>query len=97
MTTSSIASTSGSDATLLFAFKDAAGEALPVSNPVMLEATGVLSERASISLQDGPGGIAAVFIEGTSPIPPGQYILRVQVELADGNSLASERVTISVR
>ena len=88
--------TSGSDANLQFAFKDSNGIALTVSNPQIIEAGGALSERTTVTLTDGVGGIVNVFIEGTDPLNVGRYPLRVQVELSDGNTLASKQILIDV-
>ena len=88
--------TSGSDATLPFAFQNVLGAAIAVTAPTLIEATGGLAGRCTAALVDGPNGLASVFIEGTDPIALGTYFLRLQVVLSDGNSIASERELINV-
>jgi hypothetical protein len=88
--------TSGSDATLQFAFKDGAGTALSVSDPAVITADGALENRLTTTLTDGAGGLVSVLIEGTDPMPIGRYALRLQVTLSGGNTLASKLVIINV-
>ena len=89
--------TSGSDATLQFAFQDGDGAAIAITSPDIVEATGGLGGKCTATLTDGPNGLAQVFIEGSQSIALGTYFLRLQVTLPDGNSLASERLLINVR
>jgi hypothetical protein len=89
--------TSGSDATLQFAFQDGDAVALPITSPVVIEATGDLAGNCTATLTDGPGGLASVFIEGSTPFATGSYYLRLQVTLADDTTLASDRLLIDVR
>jgi hypothetical protein len=88
--------TSGSDATLQFAFQDG-NAAIAISAPTIIEATGGLVGLCTATLVDGAGGLASVFIEGSAPIALGTYFLRLQVTLAGGDTLASERLLINVR
>lgn len=92
-----ISVTSGSDATLQFLFQDEVGDAIPITFPVIIEASGDLSGKCTTTLVDGPNGLASITIEGTSMVVVGKYYLRLQIELSDGNSLASERVEVHVR
>jgi|TARA_R110000796_G_scaffold3439_3_gene13450 hypothetical protein len=89
--------TSGSDATLQFAFQDGNAAAIAISAPTIIEATGGLVGLCTATLVDGAGGLASVFIEGSAPIALGTYFLRLQVTLAGGDTLASERLLINVR
>lgn len=90
--------TSGSDATIQFAFADGAAPpvALAITNPTVIEAGGGLAGRCTASLTDGPNGLAEVFIEGTDPIALGTHYLRLQATLSDSNSLASARLLVHV-
>jgi hypothetical protein len=92
-----ISITSGSDATLQFLFQDEAEAAIPITSPVVVEASGDLNGKCTTTLVDGPNGLASITIEGTSMVTVGKYYLRLQVELSDGTSLASERVEVHVR
>jgi hypothetical protein len=89
--------TRGSDATLQFAFQDGDQAALPITSPVIIEATGGLDGRCTATLVDGPNGLASVFIEGTALLATGSYYLRLQAILSGGSSLASERLLIDVK
>jgi len=92
-----ISVTSGSDATMQFLFQDEAEEAIPITSPVIIEASGDLSGKCTTALVDGPNGLASITIEGTSMVAVGKYYLRLQVELSNGDSLASDRVEVHVR
>jgi hypothetical protein len=89
--------TSGSDATLQFAFQDGDAVAIAITSPTIIEATGGLDGRCTAALVNGAGGLASVFIEGTSAIALGTYFLRLQVTLSGGDTLASTRLLINVQ
>jgi hypothetical protein len=94
-----VPATSGSDLTIQFAFTDGATPpaALAITTPVILEETGGLEGRCTMTITDAANGLAQVFIEGTTPIAIGAYFLRVQVLLTDSSSLSSERVLVNVQ
>lgn len=89
--------TSGSDATLQFAFQDGDAAAIAITSPVIIESTGGLDGRCVATLTDGPNGLVQVFIEGTAAIALGAYFLRLQVTLTGGDTLASTRLLINVQ
>lgn len=89
--------TSGSDASLQFAFKQSDNSPIVVTDPVIIDISQELAGRLTASLLDGPGGLVQVTLEGTDPLRIQRYYFRVQVTLADNTTLASERVTINVR
>jgi hypothetical protein len=89
--------TSGSDVTIPFVFRDSAGAAIAINSITIIEATGVLDGRCTATLVNSAGGLASVFIEGTTPMAIGSYFLRLRGILTNGNSLASERISINVR
>mgnify|MGYP003646763602 FL=1 len=89
--------TSGSDATLQFAFQDGNAAAIAITAPTIIESTGGLDGRCTATLVSGSGGLASVFIEGTTAIALGTYFLRLQVTLAGGDTLSSTRLLINVQ
>ena len=95
--TENVIITSGSDFTQPFEFQNDTGTALVITNPTVIESTGGLEGKCTATLDDGALGLASVFIEGTAPVAPGVYFLRLQVTLSNDNSLASQRVLVNVQ
>jgi hypothetical protein len=90
--------TSGSDGVFTTAFSE---DETPVNltgyTADIIDVYKAIRERLSPSITDPVNGEVTVLVEGSDPIPPGRYHLRVQVTSPSGQSMSTERIYIVVR
>ena len=94
----SIESTSGSDVSLRFEWKNSDGSAIDLSGYTVdvILASSSLNGKITAAIEDAELGYTSCLIEGTSPLSAGTYSFRVRITSSGGDSLASEPVSLVV-
>lgn len=85
---------SGSDRDIKLIFP---ADMRPVASPALINVDARIADRLTVTLLDGAAGEVNVFLEGTDPMPLGDYVFAVQITKSDGNTEATEKVVIRVR
>ena len=89
---------SGADRDIKVVFPE---EMWPVGNPKIIMPVGpngapAIETRLTAGLIDGAAGEVNVELDGTDPLPVGEYSFRVQITKLNGRTEASGKVTINV-